>query len=106
MDAAALKDDWGDPYMLIGKLYASSGPLCGPGRGFDSQRVVWAAIDKFEYAKRIDPSVAKEANQLINEYTQYMPTNGDLHMMNMHEGDRYTVPCWINEVTRIRGVKG
>lgn len=106
LDAAALKDDWGDPYMLIGKLYASSGPLCGPGRGFDSQRVVWAAIDKFEYAKKIDPSVAAEANKLIGEYTQYMPTNGDLHMMNMHEGDRYTVPCWINEVTRIRGVRG
>ena len=43
LDAAAQKENWGEPYMLIGKLYASSGPLCGPGRGWDSQIVTWAS---------------------------------------------------------------
>jgi len=28
------KSNWGAPLILIGKLYASSGPLCGPGTGF------------------------------------------------------------------------
>lgn len=104
LEAAEVKPNWGDPYIMIGKLYASSGPLCGPGRGFDSQRVVWAAIDKFEQAKRVDPSVTAEANRLINQYTQYMPAKGDLHMMGLAEGAAYTVPCWINERTRIRGI--
>lgn len=104
LEAAENKPNWGDPYILIGKLYASSGPLCGPGRGFDSQRVVWAAVDKFEQAKRIDPSVTAEANRLISDYTKYMPAKGDLHMMGLVEGSAYTVPCWINERTRIRGV--
>lgn len=104
LDAAEVKPNWGEPYILIGKLYASSGPLCGPGRGFDSQRVVWAAVDKFEYAKRIDPSVAAEADRLISQYTQYMPAKGDLHMMGIPEGSTYTVPCWINERTRVRGI--
>ena len=36
MKAAENKPNSGEPYLLIGKLYASSGPLCGPGRGWDS----------------------------------------------------------------------
>jgi tetratricopeptide (TPR) repeat protein len=35
-EAAKEKPNWGAPYILIGTLYASSGPLCGPGRGWDS----------------------------------------------------------------------
>ncbi|MEL7221169.1 MAG: hypothetical protein AAGJ93_07615 [Bacteroidota bacterium] len=42
--AADTRPNWGEPYILIGRMYASSGPLCGPGRGWDSQVVVWAAL--------------------------------------------------------------
>lgn len=103
--AASYKENWGDPYMLIGKLYASSGPICGPGRGWDSQIVTWAAIDKFEYAKRIDPSVAKEANRLIREYSKYMPSKEDIFSRLLKEGDPFTVPCWIQEQTTIRAAR-
>ena len=103
LDAAANKPGWGEPYMIIGKLYASSGPLCGPGRGWDSQIVTWPAIDKFEYAKKIDPSVTKEANQLIATYSQYMPSREDLHLRtDIHEGDNFKVGCWIQENTTVR----
>ena len=64
--------------MLIGKLYASSGPLCGPGTGWDSQIVTWPAIDKWEYAKSIDPSVAADASKLIAQYKKYMPNKEDV----------------------------
>jgi len=30
LQAAKYKPNWGEPYILIGTLYASSGPLCGP----------------------------------------------------------------------------
>ena len=50
------RPNWGDPYILIGKLYASSGPLCGSGRGWPSQTVTWPAIDKWRRAKQVDPS--------------------------------------------------
>lgn len=101
--AAENKSGWGEPYLLIGKLYASSGPLCGSGTGFESQRVVWPAIDQWQRAKSVDPSVAGEANQLINQYTQYMPANEDLFMNGLSEGSTYTVDCWINETTTVRG---
>jgi len=101
-EAASYRPNWGEPYILIGKLYASSGPLCGPGRGWDSQVVTWPAIDMFEKAKQVDPAVAAEANKWINTYKQYMPSKEDLFFRNLKAGSSYKVGCWINESTTIR----
>lgn len=100
--AADHRSNWGEPYMLIGKLYASSGPLCGPGRGWDSQIVTWPAIDKFNYAKSVDPSMAVEANEWIRKYSQYMPKKEDIFFRQLKEGSSFKVPCWIQETTRVR----
>ena len=101
-EAAKLRPNWGDPYILIGKLYASSGPLCGPGTGWDSQIVTWPAIDKWKKAKSIDSNVASEANKLIARYSQYMPSKGDIFQRSMTEGTSFKVGCWIQESTTIR----
>ena len=100
--AAKFKSNWGEPYILIGKLYASSGALCGPGTGWDSQIVTWPAIDKFKYAKKIDPSVAAEANKWITTYQKYMPTKEDIFSRSKKAGDTFKVGCWIRETTKIR----
>ncbi|MFT5166501.1 MAG: tetratricopeptide (TPR) repeat protein [Saprospiraceae bacterium] len=101
-EALKYKSNWGDPYILIGKLYASSGPLCGPGRGWDSQIVTWPAIDKWQKAKRVDASVAAEANKLIGRYQAYMPSVEDIFQRSLKEGQSFKVPCWIQETTTIR----
>ncbi len=100
--AADLRPDWGEPYILIGRMYASSGPLCGPGRGWDSQIVVWAAVDMWNKAKRVDAEAASEANKWIRQYSQYMPEKGDIFLRNLKEGDSYYIPCWIQRSTTIR----
>ncbi len=100
--AAALRPNWGEPYLLIGRLYASSGPLCGPGRGWDSQIVTWPAIDMWQKAKRVDPGVAAEANKWIKRYSQYMPDVEDIFQRSLKEGEKFFVPCWIQEWTTIR----
>jgi hypothetical protein len=100
--ASEVRPNWGEPYMLIGRLYASSGPLCGSGTGWDSQVVTWVAIDMWNKAKQVDPSVAKEANQYIARYTQYMPSIEDIFSRKYQEGGRFFVPCWIQESTTIR----
>lgn len=100
--AAAANPNDGDPYMLIGTLYASSGPLCGPGTGFDSQIVTWPAIDQWQRAKSVEPALAGKANALINRYTQYMPSKSDIFQRGIKVGDSYTVGCWIQETTRVR----
>lgn len=100
--AIKLRPDWGEPYLVIGKLYASSGPLCGPGRGFDSQVVTWPAIDKWQKAKSVDPSVSAQADQLIRRYWQYMPSKEDIFQRNIKEGSTFKVGCWIQENTKVR----
>lgn len=99
--AAALNSSSGEPYLLIGKLYASSGPLCGPGTGFDSQIVTWPAIDMFKKAKS-DPATAAEAQQFISTYTQYMPKKEDIFLRQIKAGSTYKVGCWIQENTTVR----
>ena len=104
---AALRDqpNLGEAYLLIGKLYASSGPLCGPGRGWDSQIVTWPAIDMFNKAKSVDSGVAGEANRLIREYSKYMPSVEDIFQRQLSEGQSFTVGCWIQETTTIRAAR-
>ena len=105
-EAASSKPNWGEPYILIGKLYASSGPICGPGTGWDSQIVTWPAIDKWQYAKKIDSSVAGEANKLINTYAKYMPAIEEVFSRpNVKEGGPFYVGCWIKENTSVRAAK-
>lgn len=105
LEAANFKANWGEPYLLIGRLYASSGPLCGPGRGWDSQIVVWPAIDKWNHAKRIDPDAAAEANKWIGTYAQYMPSKEDIFQRTLQEGQSFRVGCWIQENTSIRAAR-
>ncbi|MEM9849997.1 MAG: hypothetical protein AAF847_19055 [Bacteroidota bacterium] len=100
--AAGARANWGEPYILIGKLYASSGPLCGSGRGWESQKVVWPAIDMWNKAKSVDPAVASEANRNIANYRQYMPTLEDIFQRGLKEGSSFYIGCWIQENTIIR----
>lgn len=98
--AIELKSGWGDPYIVIGTIYAISAKDCG--EAFDQATVFWAAVDKFATAKSVDPSCAEEANKLINTYSQYFPTKDDCFFRNLQEGQSYTVGCWINETTKVR----
>jgi len=105
-DAMKYKSNWGEPLVLIGKLYASSGSLCGPGTGFDSQVVTWVAIDKWNEAKRIDSSVSSEANNLIGRYEKYMPSKADIFSRpDIKEGSTFKVKCWIQETTKVRAAQ-
>ncbi|MBT8228677.1 MAG: hypothetical protein KJO50_00350, partial [Bacteroidia bacterium] len=101
LESAKYAPESGEPYLLIGKLYASSGPLCGPGRGWDSQIVTWPAIDMWEKAKK-DPLVADEANKLIRTYWKYMPKKEDIFQRTIKAGSVFKVGCWINRNTTVR----
>lgn len=105
--ASKLRPDWGDPYILVGTMYASSGGRCSPatnGTGFDAQVCVWPAIDEWVKAKNVDPSSAEEANRLIGKYSGYMPSKSDLLQRGINEGSTFVVPCWIQQSTSARGI--
>jgi tetratricopeptide (TPR) repeat protein len=100
LKAISLRKGWGEPYMLIGQIYAESkdefSSECIP------KAVYWAAVDKFIEAKRIDPGVEKEANNLISTYSVYFPSKEDAFFCGVHEGDTYRIGSWINEATIAR----
>ena len=100
--AISYRSGWGDPYILIGDLYASSGSVCD---GMDAELCALAALDKYAQAKSVDGSAAADAQDRINKYSQYMPTKTYLFERNLNEGDSYTFGCWIGETTTLRGKK-
>lgn len=102
--AASFRSGWGEPYMLIGNMYASSGKRCsgGVGTGWDAQVVAWAAIDMWAKAKSVDPSVADEASRQIGNYQKYLPTQSDAFQRGFKDGDSYSIGCWIGVTTKVR----
>lgn len=102
--AAKFKSGWGEPYLLIGNMYASSGKRCsgGVGTGWDAQVVTWAAMDMWAKAKSVDSRVASKANSQIAKYKKYLPTKGDIFQRGYKEGQSYKVGCWIGATTTIR----
>lgn len=103
LEAAKLRPNWGEPYLLIAKMYAASAGSCGSD-GFEHLMTYWAAADKAIYARSIDDSeeVQKEANQLISAYSSKFPNSEEGFMREINEGDAVTIGCWINETTTAR----
>ena len=100
LKAEQLHSNWGEPYLLIGQIYAQSQDQCSNIKLPSS--VFWVAVDKFNEAKKVDPSVEEKANKLIITYSKYYPKKEDAFFQNVHQGDTYTVGCWINENTIAR----
>lgn len=100
LKAAELKPNWGEPYLIIGQMYAESvddcSDLCLP------KAVYWAAADMFNKAKSVDPSVVDQANKFIVTYSGYFPNKENAFFCGVNEGDTYTIKCWINETTKAR----
>jgi tetratricopeptide (TPR) repeat protein len=98
--ASELNPDWGDPLILMGIAYIAGNSSLGDE--FQRRTAYWVAVDMFQKAKNVDPSVADKATNLIREYRQYFPTKEDLFFHSIAEGDRYTVGGWINRTTQAR----
>lgn len=101
LKAAELDDDWGQPYILIGKAYAAAANNIGDDE-FEHKTAYWAAVDKFNKAKSIDSEVKDEANDLISTYRQYFPAKDEIFFQGLEIGGTYTVQGWIGERTSVR----
>ncbi len=95
----------GEPFIIIGQLYAASASNCGNG-DFETKTAFWAAVDQFEKAKSVDPSLTSKANELINAYEHYFPTIESIFFNGFEEGQEFILDkCWINEKTKVRAAK-
>jgi tetratricopeptide (TPR) repeat protein len=104
LKAASLNSGDGEPYLLIGDLYAASASDCGDNE-LTTRVAYWVAVDKYYRAKQVDPSIAEIADKRIASYSIYFPSMETIFFYGFHEGDSYTVECWINETTKVRASK-
>lgn len=104
LEAAKANTAWGDPYILIGKMYALSAQNQKLGKkDIENKAGYWAAIDMFNKAKRVDPACAEEANQNIKIYSNYFPTKEDIFFEEGYTaGQTVKVGGWIGTSTVVR----
>ena len=98
--AISFNGKFGSPYILIAQCYASA-----PNWSDDNVKnacTYFAAIDKLQRAKAVDPTIQKEANKLIASYSNHTPAKEDLFVRGLSNGARITIGGWINETTTIR----
>ena len=100
LEAASNKANWGRPYMLIGDMYATGARSCGDA--WNQRLAILAAIDKYGYAKSIDPSAADDASKRISKYSSSKPSIEDGFSRGIKEGATVTVGCWIGEKVKVR----
>ena len=102
LKALNFRKNWGDPYILIGKLYAQTASKCGNDPA-SKKAGYWATIDKFKEQKSIDKSSEKEANKLISDYNKRVPTKS-LWRDNIANPDSktYKISCWYSETVKVR----
>jgi tetratricopeptide (TPR) repeat protein len=98
--AAELNPSWGKPYLMIGDIYARLGGSCGDS--YQQRLAVLAAIDKYNYAKRVDGAVSGDANRRIANYRDSMPIKSEAFQRGDNEGDRIKVGCGIGETVTLR----
>ena len=103
LKAATYRSGWGDPYILIGDLYAKSSRQCGELQTEFLKRVgYWAAIDKYEYAKGLDPSTTQKADERILKYSKQMPSKTDIFTEGLLDVPTYSINCWYTETVKVR----
>jgi tetratricopeptide (TPR) repeat protein len=98
--AISLNPNFGEPYIQLAQLYANNNQWCDEPAL--NQCTFYVVLDKLQTAKRMDPSVAEEADKLIKAYSEFTPKIEDLFMLSIKKGDKVEVKGWINETTTVR----
>ena len=92
----------GRAYILIAQAYANSAGSISIDPVL-RKTVYWAAVDKLERARQVDPECADDANKYIRQYSNYFPTTEEIFMHpDLTPGQQYVVGGWINERTTVR----
>ncbi len=101
LQALSFDSKQGEPYMLLATIYATVDPY--PEDPILNKTKFWAAVDKLQTAKSIEPELAEKANTLINSYRKFYPTKEEVFFKpELAPGADFTVGGIINESVRCR----
>lgn len=98
--AISLNGNKGTYHILLANIYAAA-PQWNDEPLLDKCKY-FVVLDRLNQAKRVDASVAEEANKMIAAYSTHTPAVQDLFMIGKKEGDKIHVGGLINETTTIR----
>ncbi len=100
--AADVEPSKGEPYRLIAQLYVKGSKAISDGMG--GRSAYWAAVDAARKALSVDdsPENVEAANRLISTYSGHYPKQDEAFMLDLIDGNSYTVPGWIGVSTTIR----
>ncbi len=104
LEALALNPKQGEPLIIIGDCYVLGISECGES-DFGRRTVYWAAVDKYEEAKKKYPDLRTLAESRIAKFSKQFPEEQAMKKYRLEEGSNYTVGCWINEKTTARALK-
>jgi hypothetical protein len=97
--ALVAKPSFGQAYMLIAQLYASSSNECGK-TPFDKRAVYWLCAQYANKAAAVDPALKATANRQAASYNGYAPSKTDIFNGDM-AGKTISFNCWIGESVRV-----
>ncbi|RLD73765.1 MAG: hypothetical protein DRJ10_17470 [Bacteroidetes bacterium] len=100
-EAIKLRRNWGNPYLLIGDIYAGYSSKYGTN-DFEHSTIYWLAVDQYKKAKKLDSALTKIANEKIEYYQAYFPDSEDTFFNGLTKGQTYNIGDWINETTLVR----
>lgn len=98
-EAIKRNPSYGVPYIIIATLYASN-PVGQDN--FEKSMTYWLAIDALLFGKLVDPSIEKEAQKLIEQYSTLCPKKEEAFMHSITEGKTVWIGDWIKETTQAR----
>jgi len=98
-----LKNEYGKAYFLLGDAYIAYRDSLGDD--FQQRTAFWAAADKYREAAIVDPSLAKDTSERLDEIAAQYPDKEDNFFLDLKEGDPYLVGGCINESTTVRSRK-
>ena len=101
LKAIEYNKNWGEPYILIGNIYAASSKNIGKSE-FEQSAVFWVAVDMFKKAKEVEPDITAKADEQINKYSIYYPSQEEIFFHGYEIGEQYQIKGWINETTIVR----
>jgi tetratricopeptide (TPR) repeat protein len=100
-EAIKYDSNQGEPYLLLGQVYAAVDPY--PGDKVLNSTKYWAAVDKLQQAKKVEPELAEKANTLINSFRKHYPNADDVFMHDqLKVGEPFTVGGVIGETVICR----
>jgi tetratricopeptide (TPR) repeat protein len=97
--ALAAKPSFGQAYMLMAQLYASSANDCGK-TPFEKRAVYWLSAQYASKAASVDPALKATANRQAASYNASAPSKTDIFNEGM-AGKTISFNCWIGESVKV-----